>query len=98
MFVLATQRTGRWSAKTCTTDAVLLLWITVAQLCLYAIWRGRGDVAGRRHAGRRGRPAGLTKGPVVLGVMGMTLLALGVLRADRPADVSLPRYAGRGPG
>src|SRR5439155_2791855 len=27
-----------WSARTSLTDAVLLLWITIAQLCLFALW------------------------------------------------------------
>ena len=28
------------AAKICLTDSVLILFITVAQLCAYAIWRG----------------------------------------------------------
>jgi 4-amino-4-deoxy-L-arabinose transferase-like glycosyltransferase len=44
VFILATSVLVVWSAKACTTDAVLLLGITVAQLCVYVLWResGRG--------------------------------------------------------
>ena len=68
------------AAKVCITDAVLLLWTTVAQLCLYAAWRGRGTwpvvVVWAVMVGL----AGLTKGPVILGMQAVTLVALGLLR------------------
>src|SRR4051812_14477163 len=42
VFILATSAIViAWSARTSLTDAVLLVWITIAQLCLYAILRGR---------------------------------------------------------
>ncbi len=85
------------SAKMCITDAVLLVWVTVAQLCLYAAWRGRATwpvvIAWAVATGL----AGLTKGPVVVGMQAMTVLVLFVLHAvDRrwapaaAADVAPP--------
>src|SRR5947207_9090264 len=32
-----------WTARNSLTDSVLLLWITIAQLCLFAILRGHGS-------------------------------------------------------
>ena len=80
VFVLATSALAVWSAKASTTDAVLLLGITVAQLCLYAIWRGHATWPVMIMMAIAIAQAGLTKGPVVLGVMGMTLVALAALR------------------
>ncbi len=81
VFILATSAIViAWSARTSMTDAVLLLWITIAQLCLYAILRGGGSwkvvIAMAIAIGC----AILTKGPVVLGVMAMTLVMLGIFR------------------
>src|SRR4051812_10365276 len=67
------------SAKASTTDSVLLLWVTIAQLCLYEVWRGRGTWTVWVTTGVAVGLAGLTKGPVVLGVMGTTSIALGLL-------------------
>jgi 4-amino-4-deoxy-L-arabinose transferase-like glycosyltransferase len=80
VLVLASSVLVVWSAKACTTDAVLLVGITVAQLCLYAIWRGRATWPVVIVLAVAVAQAGLTKGPVVLGVMGATLAALGALR------------------
>ena len=80
VFILATSALVVWSAKACTTDAVLLVGITVAQLCLYAIWRGCATWPVVIVLAVAIAQAGLTKGPVVLGVMGMTLLVLALLR------------------
>jgi 4-amino-4-deoxy-L-arabinose transferase-like glycosyltransferase len=79
--VLATSALVVWSAKACTTDAVLLLGITAAQVCLYRVWRGRATWPVVILLAVAVGQAGLTKGPVVLGVMAMTLLALGAFRA-----------------
>ncbi|HEY0009722.1 MAG TPA: phospholipid carrier-dependent glycosyltransferase, partial [Tepidisphaeraceae bacterium] len=67
------------AAKMSVTDAVLLLWIVIGQLCLYALWR----------TGPRGwlilllgismGLGGLTKGPVAFGVHVTTLIALWLL-------------------
>ena len=65
-----------WSARVCLTDAVLLLWITVAQVCLYWVWRGSGTWTVVIVMSAAIALAGLTKGPPVFAVMGMTILAL----------------------
>ena len=79
-FVFATSGLTIAAAKMCITDAVLLLWVTAAQLCLYAAWRGRATwpvvIVWAVMVGL----AGLTKGPVVLGMQGMTVLMLGAFR------------------
>ena len=42
VFILATSGLTIAAAKMCITDAVLLLWVTIAQICLLAIyWRAR---------------------------------------------------------
>ncbi len=77
VFVLATSAMVLIAAKACLTDSVLLLSTTFAQGALYLLWRRRGGswtpwiVLGVAVGF-----AGLTKGPVILGVIGMTLLAL----------------------
>ena len=72
-----------WSARTSLTDSVLLLWITIAQMGLYVMWRGNRNwpvvITWAAAVGL----AGLTKGPVVLGVQGMTLLILWLGRLAR---------------
>jgi 4-amino-4-deoxy-L-arabinose transferase-like glycosyltransferase len=80
ILILATSVLTLWCAKASTTDAVLLVGITVSQICLYAIWRGRGTWPVILVLAIAIAEAGLTKGPVVLGVMAMTLVALGVFR------------------
>jgi 4-amino-4-deoxy-L-arabinose transferase-like glycosyltransferase len=80
ILILATSVLTLWCAKASTTDAVLLVGITVSQMCLYAIWRGRGTWPVIIVLAIAIAEAGLTKGPVVLGVMAMTLVALGVFR------------------
>lgn len=69
------------SAKMCITDGLLLLWITMAQLCFYAIWRGETRWAIVLTFGAAIGLAVLTKGPIVLGIVLMTALMLGVLRS-----------------
>lgn len=78
--ILATTVMTTLSAKMCLTDAVLLLFITAAQVCLYRIYRGRDGWGTWIVMGLAIGLAGLTKGPVVLGIMGMTVVGLGVLR------------------
>ena len=90
--VFATSGLTIAAAKMCITDAVLLLWVTVAQLCLYAAWRGRATwpvvITWAVMVGL----AGLTKGPVILGMQAVTLVALGGLdlldRVRRPAPMA----------
>ena len=92
VFIFATSGLTIASAKMCITDAVLLLFITVAQLCLYRIWRGTGSWPVVITLGVAVGLAGLTKGPVILGMQAMTVLALfGLLLLDRkypPIDIS----------
>lgn len=97
VLILATSGLAIAAAKMCITDAVLLLWVTIAQICLFAIYRGRmppprpsPGVSVEGVAGVRSHPspwlavvmwiaiglAGLTKGPVVLGVQLTTMLVL----------------------
>jgi 4-amino-4-deoxy-L-arabinose transferase-like glycosyltransferase len=67
------------SAKMCLTDAVLLLFVTGSQFCLYAMYRRRatwGIVIAFAISTGLGL---LTKGPVVLGVNGMTFVILAIL-------------------
>jgi 4-amino-4-deoxy-L-arabinose transferase-like glycosyltransferase len=68
------------AAKMCLTDAVLLLFVTVSQFCLYAMVRRRatwGVVIAFAVATGLGL---LTKGPVVLGVNATTLVVLGIFK------------------
>src|SRR5204862_6093854 len=59
-------------------DAMLLLWITIAHLCLFAMIQGNRSWRIVITMAIALGLAGLTKGPVVLGVLVTTLLALGV--------------------
>jgi 4-amino-4-deoxy-L-arabinose transferase-like glycosyltransferase len=89
VFIMSTCGLTLWSAKACTTDGVLLIGMTVAQFCLYRIWRGDASWPVMLAFAIAIAEAGLTKGPVVLGVMGTTMLALGLFRLldrKRPAD------------
>ncbi len=79
LFILSTCVLSLWAAKTTLTDAVLLVWIMTAQLCVYAIWRGRATRGLMIVLGLAIGFATLTKGPVVLMFMGMTAIALGLL-------------------
>jgi len=84
-------------AKGSMHDGILLLWVTIAQVCLYAILRGRATwpvVMAMSLAIGLGI---LTKGPVILGVMATTLLALAFLSwLGRPARVFFPEGARAG--
>jgi len=73
------------------TDAVLLFWITIAQLCLYAIYRGRGSWAVVATMWIALGLATLTKGPIAIAVSFMTMLVLAVI--DRGAG----KFHGRAP-
>lgn len=64
------------AAKMCITDSVLLLWITIAQICLYAIYAGRRELWIALVMWVAIALAVLTKGPVVVGVQGTTMIVL----------------------
>lgn len=76
IFIFGTCALAIGSAKMSLTDAVLLLFITIGQLCLYRLWRygfcGWTVIVLGIAIGL----AGLTKGPVAVGVHAMTALAL----------------------
>ncbi len=80
VFILASSILTIVTAKAALTDSVLVLWITSAQLCFYATWRGRGGWLIVIVMATATGLAGLTKGPVVLGIMAMTGLALIAMR------------------
>ncbi len=77
--IFATSGLTLAAAKMCVTDAVLLVWTTAAQLCLYAAWRGRATWPVVVVWGAAVGLAGLTKGPVTIGVQLATLAVLGVM-------------------
>lgn len=87
------------AAKMCITDAVLLLWVTIAQLCLYAMWRGNCSWPIIITLGVAHGLAVLTKGPVLLGFQAMTILALWALHwidrrfPPKAHEVNLPPKA-----
>ncbi len=83
VFVFATSALTIAAAKMALTDSVLLVSVTVSQFCVYRLWRGRAEIGTWIIYGVAVGLAGLTKGPVVLGVNGMTLLVLwGLTRLD----------------
>jgi 4-amino-4-deoxy-L-arabinose transferase-like glycosyltransferase len=79
-FVLGTSVMALAAAKASLTDAVLLVFVLVAQCCAYAGWRGRMSWGVAIALGVSVGLSGLTKGPVVLGMIGSTLVALLALR------------------
>ena len=88
---LATSALAVAAAKMSITDSVLTLFITAAQIALFLIYSGRHTAPVYLSLGLAVGAAGLVKGPVVLGVMGTTLLALLLLnlidKRFRPAAV-----------
>jgi len=89
VFILGTSAIVIVCAKSCFTDAVLLLWIVIAEIGMFAIWRGSRSWANVMVISIAVGLAGLTKGPVVLGVMLFTGIALAAMRwFDRRAGAS----------
>jgi 4-amino-4-deoxy-L-arabinose transferase-like glycosyltransferase len=80
-FIFATSVLTIAAAKMSITDGVLILFITISQICLFAIWRKHITWPVMIAFGLAVGFALLTKGPVVLGVMGMTLLVLFFIQA-----------------
>ncbi len=80
VLVMGTSGLVIMAAKMCLTDAVLLLFVTAGQLMLYAMWLGQRDWWTVIVFAAATGLALLTKGPVVLGVNGMTLVVLGGMR------------------
>lgn len=67
------------AAKMCITDSVLLVWITLAQICLFAIYLGHASWPVTILLWLAIGMAGLTKGPVVIAVQVSTMLVLAAL-------------------
>ncbi len=79
VFIFATSGLTIAAAKMCITDAVLLLWVTIGQICIYAIWRGNRSWSVVIVLAVMIGLGGLTKGPVILGMQATTLVALGLI-------------------
>ncbi len=90
VFILATAGLAVAAAKMCITDAVLLLWVTIGQVCLLGIYahakNAQSQISNLKLAivlwiavGL----GGLTKGPVVLGVHLATMLVLAAFDVSR---------------
>ena len=100
-FIFATSALTIMAAKMSITDAVLTLFITITQLCLYRLWIGKCTWPTVIVFGLAVGLAGLTKGPVVLGVLATTLVALCGMKALqrwRPAASPGAPRQGRGEG
>jgi 4-amino-4-deoxy-L-arabinose transferase-like glycosyltransferase len=82
VLVLGTSVLAIVAAKVCLTDAVLLLFITAGQLCIYRIWRGQATWPTIIALGVVDGVALMTKGPVVFGVHLTTLATLWFLRVS----------------
>ncbi len=96
-FIFASSALTIAAAKMCITDGVLILFVAIAQLCLYAILNGRATWPITIACGVAVGFGLLTKGPVVPAVMLMSVLALGAMRLiDRPPlrkpRVSIPKW------
>lgn len=81
-FIFGTSLLTIYSAKVAMTDAVLLLWTTIAQLCLYAIWRHAGTWSAIVLLAVALALGGLTKGPLILGFLACTAGMLWVFGAS----------------
>ena len=81
VFVFSSSLLTIWSAKVAMTDSVLLLWTTIALLCVYLLWRGRGGWPAVIMLSVCIGFAGLVKGPFILGVLGGTIGMLALFAA-----------------
>jgi 4-amino-4-deoxy-L-arabinose transferase-like glycosyltransferase len=79
VLVMASSALTIMSAKMCLTDAVLLLWITIALLGVFAVYRGNRSWWITLLIWIPVGLAGLTKGPIVLAVLLATLAVLTIL-------------------
>jgi 4-amino-4-deoxy-L-arabinose transferase-like glycosyltransferase len=79
VFILSTSGLVIAAAKMCITDSVLLLWITIAQLCLFAVYQGNRSWLVTVTLWLSIGIALLTKGPVVLGIQLTTMIALAAM-------------------
>ena len=79
VFIMATSGLTIMSAKMCLTDATLLLWTTIAQVCAFAIYSGKRSWKISLIFWIALGIGGLTKGPIVLATLGATFVALAIL-------------------
>jgi 4-amino-4-deoxy-L-arabinose transferase-like glycosyltransferase len=79
VFILSTAGLVIAAAKMCITDSVLLLWITIAQLCLFAVYQGSRSWLVTMVMWLAVGLAMLTKGPVVLGIQLTTMVTLAAM-------------------
>jgi 4-amino-4-deoxy-L-arabinose transferase-like glycosyltransferase len=80
VFIFATSGLVIAAAKMCITDAVLLLWVTIGQVCLFNLYRRNASWPVVVIFAVAIGLGGLTKGPVILGMYAATLIVLGILR------------------
>jgi len=69
------------AGKTCLTDALLVLWVTIAQLCMYAAYAGRASKWTLAAMWVSIGLGVLTKLPVIIAVLGITAVVLAVMDA-----------------
>ncbi len=84
IFIFATTGLAIMSAKMSLTDSVLLLFVIAGQLCIYRLWRYGLCLWTIILLGVCIGLAGLTKGPVAVGVHVMTILALAIFSRLMP--------------
>ena len=82
VLVLASNVMVMVAAKSSLTDGLLLFLVTAGQLCVFQVWRGRGTWPVVIALGLVDGVALMTKGPVVFGVHGMTLVGLAFLKGS----------------
>lgn len=90
VFIFSTSGLVIAAAKMCLTDSVLLLWVTIAQVCLLSVYaNSESRLSMSIVMWIAIGVAGLTKGPVVIGVQLTTIIVLAVLDVGR--DYRNPR-------
>ena len=79
VFIFATSVLTIVSAKICLTDSVLLLWTTIALLCIYRFWRGQAGWPAALTLAVSVGCGGMIKGPFILGVLAASVCILKLL-------------------
>ncbi|HZL36455.1 MAG TPA: glycosyltransferase family 39 protein [Tepidisphaeraceae bacterium] len=80
IFILSSSALAIMAAKICLTDSVLVLFTTIAQICLFLMWRGNRSWAVAIAMAAALGLGGITKGPFILGTVAATAAALGLFR------------------
>ncbi len=75
-FIFGTSALVIAAAKMCLTDAVMMVWIVIAQFCVYAIYRGKGSWKVTAVLGIAIGLGMLNKGPIMLVAPATTALLL----------------------